>query len=94
MPRTKLSKNAAGTPIEIKKVEVRLLKVGDYLDLADAMREAYKNWHGTLWSEETIHRLVEIFPEGQIVVLVNNKVVGVALSIIVNYDDFFNWFLA
>lgn len=73
---------------EIKKIEVRNLNLSDYLGLRDSMKEAYKNWHGSVWTEEHIKLLLEIFPEGQIIVLFNNKVVGVALSIIVNYDSF------
>ena len=73
---------------EIKKIEVRLLKLDDYIGLTDSMEEAYKNWHGNIWSQEQINRLLEIFPEGQMVVVVNDKVVGTALSMILNYDDF------
>ncbi|HWY10615.1 MAG TPA: bifunctional GNAT family N-acetyltransferase/carbon-nitrogen hydrolase family protein [Bacteroidia bacterium] len=73
---------------ESKKIEVRHLKLDDYLGLRDSMVEAYKNWHGSIWTENHIKLLLEIFPEGQIVVLFNDKVVGVALSIIVNYDSF------
>ncbi len=73
---------------DIRKVEVRHLNVDDYLGLHDSMVEAYKNWHGSVWSEENIRQLLEIFPEGQIVVLVNGKVVGCALSIIVYYANF------
>ena len=32
-------------------------------------------------------KLIRIFPEGQIVVVVDDKIVGCALSIIVHYDD-------
>ncbi len=74
--------------LEIKKIEVRNLKVNDYFGLSDTMVEAYKNWHDTIWSESDIARLIEIFPEGQFVVVINDKVVGCALSIIVNYDEF------
>src|ERR1700757_4846437 len=80
-------KKSKGTP-EVKKIEVRHLKLKDYLGLRDSMVEAYKNWHGSVWTEEHIKLLIDIFPEGQIVVLFNGKVVGVALSIIVNYNDF------
>lgn len=73
---------------EIKKIEVRNLNLSDYLGLRDSMKEAYKNWHGSVWTEDHIKLLLEIFPEGQIIVLFNDKVVGVALSIIVNYDSF------
>lgn len=71
---------------ETKKIEVRNLKLDDYLGLRDSMVEAYKNWHGSVWTEAHIEKLLEIFPEGQIVVLFNDKVVGVALSIVVNYE--------
>ncbi|MBI3511526.1 MAG: bifunctional GNAT family N-acetyltransferase/carbon-nitrogen hydrolase family protein [Bacteroidetes bacterium] len=73
---------------DIRKVEVRHLNVDDYLGLRNSMVEAYKNWHGSIWSEENIRQLLATFPEGQIVVLVNGKVVGCALSIIVNYESF------
>jgi predicted amidohydrolase/GNAT superfamily N-acetyltransferase len=73
---------------ETKKIEVRNLRLDDYLGLRDSMKEAYKKWHGSIWAENHIQQLLEIFPEGQIVVLFNDKVVGVALSIIVNYDSF------
>jgi predicted amidohydrolase/GNAT superfamily N-acetyltransferase len=56
--------------------------------LSGSMQEAYKNWHGSVWSKEHIKLLLEIFPEGQFVVVVNDKVVGTALSIIINYNDF------
>jgi predicted amidohydrolase/GNAT superfamily N-acetyltransferase len=73
---------------EMKKIEVRHLNLDDYIGLRDSMVEAYKNWHGSVWNEDHIKLLTDIFPEGQIVVLFNDKVVGVALSIIVDYDKF------
>jgi predicted amidohydrolase/GNAT superfamily N-acetyltransferase len=89
MQRTiKRSPRSHAAASEIKKVEVRHLLLDDYLGLSDSMVEAYKNWHGSVWTENHIRRLLEIFPDGQFVVLVNNKVVGSALSIIVNYEDF------
>lgn len=83
-------KNHSATKLaaDVKKIEVRNLKLDDYLGLRSSMTEAYKNWHGSAWSEDDIKRLLDIFPEGQIVVLINDKVVGVALSIIVSYDAF------
>lgn len=73
---------------ESKKIEVRNLTLSDYIGLSDSMAEAYKNWHGSVWTKEHIKTLLDIFPEGQIVVLFNDRVVGVALSIIVDYDSF------
>ncbi len=69
------------------KVEIGNLNMDDYLDLKDSMLQAYKEW-GAYWRENHIHELLNIFPEGQICVRVNGKVVGTALSIIVDYDRF------
>jgi predicted amidohydrolase len=88
MPRTKINTKTNQVNPDVKKVEIRELQVSDYFGLRGSMAEAYKNWHGSIWSEEQIKRLVSAFPEGQMVVLVNDKVVGVALSIIINYEDF------
>ena len=74
--------------VEAKKIEVRNLSLDDYIGLSDSMTEAYKNWHGSVWTKDHIRKLLDIFPEGQIVVLFNEKVVGVALSIIIQYDLF------
>ena len=38
------------------------------------------------WTHEQIEKLISIFPEGQIVTVVDDKIVGCALSIIVDYD--------
>src|ERR1700741_1286472 len=84
----KIRKNSKSKVHEEKKIEVRNLFLDDYLGLRDSMTEAYKNWHGSVWKKEHIKVLLDMFPEGQIVVLFNDKVVGVALSIIVNYDAF------
>jgi GNAT superfamily N-acetyltransferase len=69
------------------KVEIGNLNMDDYLDLKDSMLQAYKEW-GAYWKESQIQELLNIFPEGQICVRVNGKVVGTALSIIVDYDRF------
>ncbi len=72
----------------IRKVEIRALQVADYFGLLDSMQLAYQDWRGSAWTKEQITRLIQLFPGGQFVVLVNGKVVGTALSIIVNYEDF------
>ncbi len=72
----------------IKKIEVRNLELNDYMGLHTSMEEAYRNFHGSIWTEEQLKQLVLVFPEGQFVVLVNGRVVGSALSIILNYDAF------
>lgn len=88
MPGTRIKKSRKRLAPEPKRIEVRNLQLEDYIGLRDSMKEAYKNWHGSIWREEHIRKLLEIFPEGQVVVVFNDQVVGVALSIIVNYSDY------
>ncbi|MCB1144445.1 MAG: bifunctional GNAT family N-acetyltransferase/carbon-nitrogen hydrolase family protein [Leptospiraceae bacterium] len=73
---------------ESTHIEIRNLTAGDYENLKSSMLEAYSNWPGDSWRQEHIHRLLEIFPRGQIAVAVNGKVVGCALSLIIKYDIF------
>ena len=72
-------------PIQIETVELRTLKQADYLDLKSAMISAYEGMGESYWREKSIDTLIEIFPEGQLCVEVNGKVVATALSIIVDY---------
>ncbi|HEU4495496.1 MAG TPA: bifunctional GNAT family N-acetyltransferase/carbon-nitrogen hydrolase family protein, partial [Flavobacterium sp.] len=46
---------------------------------------AYSELDEPYWQEEEISRLLEVFPDGQLVILVDDKVVGSALSILVSY---------
>lgn len=73
---------------EIGKVELQLLKIDDYQGLKESMIAAYENWPGAYWRESHIQTLLNIFPEGQIAVFIDDEVVGCALSIIVKYEHF------
>jgi len=70
---------------EINKVELRNLRIEDYKELRLSMQHAYYDMDEPYWGEKDIKRLLNIFPEGQLVVLVDDKVVGSALSLIVDY---------
>ena len=74
--------------IKIEKVELRNLRITDYYELKNSMIQAYSNLEGMYWKEHHIQTLLKKFPEGQICILVNEKVVGSALSIIVDFDMF------
>ena len=69
-------------------IELRHLEAADYMDLCRSMKEAYAGMGGPCWGEKHIRKLLEIFPKGQLAIAINGKVVGCALSIIVNYDEF------
>ena len=69
-------------------IEVRNLTLDDYNALKKSMQKAYASLGGQYWKEETLKRLIQKFPDGQIVITHNGDVVGCALSIIVDYDKF------
>ena len=70
-------------------IEIRHLRADDYESFNAAMRRAYPEM-GSYWPAESLARLRELFPEGQLVVTVNGAVVAAALAIIVErakYSD-------
>ena len=69
---------------EIKKVELRNLALEDYKQLKNSMVEAYPEMANSYWRSSDIKKLLSIFPEGQLVILVDGVVVGSALSLIVD----------
>jgi len=69
-------------------IEVRNLTIGDYKSLKSTMIKAYESIGGQYWKEETIQKLIDKFPQGQVVLICNGRVAGCALSIIVDYDKF------
>lgn len=70
----------------IDKVELQFVSVDDYRRLREIMIESYK-MEDFYWEEEQLERLIEVFPEGQVSVVVNDEVVGCALSIVVDYNQ-------
>ncbi len=70
------------------KIEIEYLTIEKYYEVLEVMKVAYPNWQGNYWKKETINNLIKKFPEGQIAIIVDGKVAGIALSIIVKYDDF------
>jgi predicted amidohydrolase len=72
----------------MKQVEIGSLKYEDFQELLMAMKAAYPRWSGNYWRQDTIQKLINKFPEGQIVIKVDGVVVGCALSIIVDYKKF------
>lgn len=69
---------------EINKVELRNLAFEDYKQLKNSMIVSYPEMADSYWKSEEIELLLAIFPEGQLVILVDDVVVGSALSLIVD----------
>lgn len=69
-------------------IELRKLTIDDYNDLRESMQQAYIDSGNGVWSKASINNLLTLFPEGQLCIAVDDKVVACALSIIVDYDIF------
>ena len=73
---------------EIGEVELRHLQFNDYQGIKDSMTSAYENWPGSYWREEQIEKLLKIFPNGQLAIIIDGILVGCAFSIIIKYEHF------
>ena len=73
---------------DIKKIELEYLSFDDYLELKEAMIAAYSGMPNSYWKEHHIKKLIDRFPEGQVVIKINGQIAGCALSIIVDYSQF------
>ncbi|MCI5083549.1 MAG: bifunctional GNAT family N-acetyltransferase/carbon-nitrogen hydrolase family protein [Saprospiraceae bacterium] len=70
----------------MQNIELKFLNLEDYEGFKQTMISAYQTMPDDYWEKQHIQALLEKFPEGQIVVMVNGEVAGCALSIIVNAD--------
>jgi predicted amidohydrolase/GNAT superfamily N-acetyltransferase len=73
---------------KIENIELSFLTLNDYQELKKAMIAAYANMPDSYWKESHLKALIDKFPEGQVVIKINNQLAGCALSIMVDYNDF------
>jgi predicted amidohydrolase len=73
---------------DIENIELTYLNSNDYVELKEAMIDAYTTMPSAYWREHQIQSLINQFPEGQVVIKINNQIAGCALSIIVDYNQF------
>ncbi|GAB2966325.1 bifunctional GNAT family N-acetyltransferase/carbon-nitrogen hydrolase family protein [Hymenobacter coalescens] len=69
------------------KLVLRTLRKSDYKAVRDIMDQVYSNMEGA-WAQDEYNNLLKKFPEGQICIEDNGRVVAAALAIIVQYSDF------
>ncbi len=73
---------------EIENIELSFLSFDDYQELKETMIESYTNMSDAYWKQHHIKTLIKSFPEGQVVIKVNDKIAGCALSLIVDYKKY------
>jgi len=69
--------------IEVDNIELTYLNLTDYKELKKAMIESYSEVEDNFWQKYEIEKMINLFPEGQVVIKVNEKIAGCALAIIV-----------
>jgi len=69
--------------IDIDNIELTYLNLRDYQELKKAMIESYQKVEDNYWEKHEIKKLLNLFPEGQVVIKVNGQLAGCALSLIV-----------
>ena len=69
-------------------VELRHLQMQDYESLKGIMEAVYKGFKDPFWASKDIKKLIEVFPDGQLCVIVDGEMVAGALSIIVDYKKY------
>ncbi|MFV0289366.1 MAG: GNAT family N-acetyltransferase [Mangrovibacterium sp.] len=72
----------------IENIELEYLNLADYPEFKEAMIASYAAMPDAYWKEHQVKTLIDKFPEGQVVIKVNNQIAGCALSIIVDYNKF------
>ncbi|MDX1271940.1 carbon-nitrogen hydrolase family protein [Bizionia paragorgiae] len=75
---------------DIENIKLEYLRIEDYEELKEAMIESYVTMPDLYWKKHHIKKLIDIFPEGQVVIKINDQIAGCALSIIVDYDKLDN----
>lgn len=71
---------------KIDNIELRYLTLEDHKALKAAMIQAYGEMPNNYWKLNEIGNLLDIFPEGQVVITVDGKIAGCALSLIVDFN--------
>ncbi|WP_327018858.1 bifunctional GNAT family N-acetyltransferase/carbon-nitrogen hydrolase family protein [Croceibacter atlanticus] len=75
---------------KIENIELHYLTIQDYEALKEATLQSYGGIPNSYWKLEEIVKLISIFPEGQVIIKIDGKIAGCALSIIVDYDKIEN----
>lgn len=70
--------------IDIDNIELTFLSLRDYKALKKAMIESYQQVEDNYWERHEIEKLINLFPEGQVVIKVNGQLAGCALALIVS----------
>jgi len=69
---------------KIEQVELKYLSLKDFEALKEVFIEIYGDAPDAYWKKEELRSLMDVFPDGQVVITVNGDLAGCAFSIIVD----------
>jgi ribosomal protein S18 acetylase RimI-like enzyme len=75
-----------------KQIKMRTLKKNDYNDVIKLQKQCFPGMKP--WKKEQFDSLINIFPDGQICIIFNNKLIASSCSLILDmdeYDETQNW---
>lgn len=73
--------------MSIDKIDLRLINLDDFDELKAIMERVYSSMPNSAWQKHQVEKLVKLFPEGQVGIIVDGKLVACALALIVDYKD-------
>ena len=65
---------------DIANIELKYLSLDDYQELKEAMIASYTTMPEAFWRENQIKNLISKFPEGQVVIKINDHIAGKSFS--------------
>ena len=68
----------------IDNIELSYLTIEDYQELKVATEASYLGMENSYWPKTAIQKLIDIFPDGQVVIKIDGVIAGCALSIVVD----------
>ena len=71
---------------EAHKILIRNTRLSDFESIKEIMEKVYSKAFDGAWTSEEFKSQIEIFPEGQICIEDNGKVIAAAISMIVDYS--------
>jgi len=71
-----------------EKVELQYLKRNQYKELYELMLTCYPKVENPAWEEKHVNTLINRFPKGQVVVMVDGVMAAASLSILIKHDRF------
>jgi len=87
MSKENLKKKDKDKEIEHHHLHLRTVTMSDYEDIKEIMDRVYNNLGGA-WTKKEFKSMLKYFPQGQIGIEDNGKIVAAAFSLVVDYSKF------